>query len=167
MEEISILNLENADETEIAAFNLRTAARLVLVDKDGRIPLLFVGTGLYHKLPGGGVEPGETPEEAAAREALEETGYEIEIMERLGTVVELRKEQRLRQVSIALLARIVGGSGMPHFTPSEVTSGCSISWFESVENALHTMSEEVPTSILGEYVNRRDVSILQMAQRFL
>ena len=35
-------------------------------------------------VPGGGIEPGETPEDAAVRETLEETGLEVRVLRELG-----------------------------------------------------------------------------------
>jgi 8-oxo-dGTP pyrophosphatase MutT (NUDIX family) len=59
----------------------RVAARVVLLDGEGRV-LLFCGSdpgrpqdGSWWITPGGGVEPGESLEQAARREVLEETGH--------------------------------------------------------------------------------------------
>jgi 8-oxo-dGTP pyrophosphatase MutT (NUDIX family) len=58
----------------------RTAARVVLLDRQGRVLLLRAsdpvdpGKGWWWEIPGGGVERGETSEEAARRELREETG---------------------------------------------------------------------------------------------
>jgi len=63
------------DETQLI---VRPAAYAVIV-ADGKLLLLCLRpTGKYH-LPGGGIEPGETAEEAARREVAEETGIEIEV----------------------------------------------------------------------------------------
>lgn len=41
---------------------------------------------IYHVFPGGGIEAGETPEEATIRETYEELGVEIKIKEYFGSV---------------------------------------------------------------------------------
>jgi 8-oxo-dGTP pyrophosphatase MutT (NUDIX family) len=58
----------------------RDAARVVLLDRDGRVLLLRASDpvdrrkGWWWEIPGGGIERGESSEEAARRELLEETG---------------------------------------------------------------------------------------------
>jgi 8-oxo-dGTP pyrophosphatase MutT (NUDIX family) len=59
----------------------RHAGRALLIDPAGRVLLVHeqLEAGAAHWLtPGGGVEAGETPAEAAAREAREETGIVVE-----------------------------------------------------------------------------------------
>jgi 8-oxo-dGTP pyrophosphatase MutT (NUDIX family) len=62
---------------------LRPTARVLLVDEDERV-LLFRGesdadgSGFWFAT-GGGIEPGETSQQAAVREVLEETGQRIEL----------------------------------------------------------------------------------------
>jgi 8-oxo-dGTP pyrophosphatase MutT (NUDIX family) len=58
----------------------RQTVKLLLLDPDGRLLLVHgrdPATGTTYWYPvGGGVEPGETPDEAAVREAWEETGLD-------------------------------------------------------------------------------------------
>ncbi|MGP3915735.1 NUDIX hydrolase [Nonomuraea sp. 10N515B] len=56
----------------------RPAARVVCLDRDGRVLLMHwydhVSRSDVWEPPGGGIDPGETPLEAARRELAEETG---------------------------------------------------------------------------------------------
>lgn len=62
----------------------RIGGRLLLVDPDDRVVLIeerldLAGPGTEWLIPGGGVEPGESPAQAAVRETYEETGVAVSL----------------------------------------------------------------------------------------
>jgi 8-oxo-dGTP diphosphatase len=56
---------------------IRVGAYGLVSDNRGRLAVVRTGQGTF--LPGGGIEPGEGPEEAIAREVLEECGMVIRL----------------------------------------------------------------------------------------
>ena len=65
--------------------DIRVAAYAVIVE-DGRILLAHWSQGGHSgwTLPGGGIDPGEDPADAAVREIAEETGYRAELGDLIG-----------------------------------------------------------------------------------
>ena len=61
-------------------------------------------------LPGGFINEGETAEEAARREAIEETSLEVEPIEILGVYSDPKRDPRKHIMSIVFVGIIVGGS---------------------------------------------------------
>lgn len=80
----------------------------VVIKKDGKYLLVQEkqpkAYGLWN-LPAGHVDVGETIEEAAIREAKEETGYEVELMRKIG----IYQEPAEKSSKHAFAAKIVGG----------------------------------------------------------
>jgi 8-oxo-dGTP pyrophosphatase MutT (NUDIX family) len=98
--------------------DLRVAAYAVVTDDAGRVLLSrwIDGSKRAWTMPGGGMEPGEHPEETVRREVREETGYEVEVGNLLGVdshVIPARRrihgDAPLQSLRIVYRARIVGG----------------------------------------------------------
>lgn len=84
----------------------------VVIPSGGGVVLIRRGNEPFEgrwALPGGFVEVGETVEEAAVREAEEETGLEVEIERLVGVYSEPDRDPRGHNVSVAFLARVKGG----------------------------------------------------------
>lgn len=130
------------------AYVPRPGAYAVAPDASGRILCIVVPTGLY--LPGGGIEKGESPEDAVLRELLEETAFMGRVVSVLG-----RADQRvvasdedtayLKQCTFLHVAL-----GSARSTPAEHDIG----WVSPAE-ALRELREQVQAWALRRYLARR------------
>jgi len=101
----------------------RTAARVIVVDHQDRILLLQDTDPGYPDrhwwvTPGGGIDPGETEQQAAVREIAEETGLVITESDLVGPVAYRLvrhgySDQVLEQREVFFLIRV------PHFVPDD------------------------------------------------
>jgi 8-oxo-dGTP diphosphatase len=84
---------------------------IVIPDEEGRVLLIQRGSDPYQgswALPGGFVDVGETVEDAAVREAKEETGLDVELLRLVGVYSDPDRDPRGHNVSVAFLARAEG-----------------------------------------------------------
>jgi 8-oxo-dGTP diphosphatase len=88
----------------------------VLIEEEGRYLLIRRAAdpdkGMW-SVPGGLVEVGERVRDAAVREAMEETGLKVKLVERLGVVDKIMRDDdgrvRYHFIIVQFLARIVEG----------------------------------------------------------
>ena len=84
----------------------------VIIPSERGVVLIRRGTEPFRgrwALPGGFVEVGETVEEAAYREAAEETGLAVEVARLVGVYSDPERDPRGHNVSVAFLARVISG----------------------------------------------------------
>lgn len=84
-----------------------------LFDKDGKVLLQRRGDCNKWGFPGGAIELGETPEEAAVREFREETGLDIRVSDLIGIYTDCNQEllngDKYQSVLIVYRVEMIGG----------------------------------------------------------
>ncbi|OGY93675.1 MAG: hypothetical protein A2406_03850 [Candidatus Komeilibacteria bacterium RIFOXYC1_FULL_37_11] len=108
----------------------RFASRAVVFDRENKVAVLYVGRYDYYKLPGGGQEENETPEEALRRECQEEIACDIEITSELGRIIEYRDRFEMKQEAYGYICQVKGEKGVPLFTPEENQDNYSLEWVD-------------------------------------
>lgn len=106
---------------------IRYASRGIVI-KDNKIAILNKTNKNEFKLPGGGIEENETPEDAFKREVLEETGCEIEIIKCLGIIEEHKTLANFKQISYVFVANVTNDTNQCHFTEKESDEGAKTLW---------------------------------------
>lgn len=157
--ENKILIAEISDaECAVDNWKVRKASRGILVNKD-QIALLNVSNENYFKLPGGGLKGRETSAEAFSREVEEETGYQANILNYYGVIIEYRKEFKLVQISYIFSAITKGGQGKIRMEPNEIKRGFRLEW-HNIEEAIKLVENCKPKSYEGKIIQKRDLAIL-------
>lgn len=139
------LGLEGGPERFDTPYVLRKSARVILLNDEGKMAVQYLRTYSLHKLPGGGIEAGETPEVALKREVLEEVGCECEIVRPIGVTIQYMNRNNLLHIAYCYEARVVGDIGAPELDEGEIEEGQVTEWLdpaETLEKMLTDVSEK-------------------------
>jgi 8-oxo-dGTP pyrophosphatase MutT (NUDIX family) len=130
------------------ALLLLPSAAVVLHDAQDRILLCLHADKNVWVTPGGLIEPGEQPADAAVRETMEETGLAVQITGILGAyggedlIIDYPNGDKAAYVGIIFRGRIIGGEARP-----DGTETLDLRWFSRQELMLVPHSKWLDTAM--------------------
>ena len=135
-------------------YKIRPTAKGIVIDGEGNIALLEARS--HFLFPGGGVEEGESNEEAFTRECMEEIGCRIKITHGLGTAIQYRAASAKKYEIYFYVAMVVGEKGAPT-TTSKGELACLLSWQseEEVKKILEYQWKRIPKDDYPSQFNTR------------
>ena len=114
-------------------YRLRKSARAILLNEQGDMATQYLAKYGYHKLPGGGVDMGESVEEALRREVREEVGCDCRVVEPVGMVIEYRNKYMMLHLSYCFVATVQGAIFLPELESTEIEDRQKTLWLPPVE----------------------------------
>ena len=99
----------------------------------GKIAIFNKANKHEYKLPGGGIEENENPEDAFYREVAEETGCKVEIIKYLGVTEEYKYKNNFKQISYIYVSKVIEDTQKLNLTQKEKYEGAKLLWVEPIE----------------------------------
>lgn len=140
----------------------RVAARAILSDSENRIALMHVSNLDYYKLPGGGVDEGESIEDALRRELEEEAGAKhVEIHDEIGVIHEMREQMKKKSIHHCYLVQLMGELEDAKQTDKEVEDGYQIVWAKNLDEAIQLVESGQPPDYGPCFERLRELTFLK------
>ena len=145
----------------------RPSARAVIL-KDGKVLLNHVARFDCYEFPGGGIEPGETPECAMQREVGEETGRIVipESIREFGIVIRRQRDSKdpdgiFEQKNYYYFCEVTDETVPRKPDEHEILEGAEPVWVESLATPIHRNRKAFER--FGEPFMQREMRVMDMA----
>jgi ADP-ribose pyrophosphatase YjhB (NUDIX family) len=145
---------------------IKPSARTVIFDDNNLFAIIDVKDSEYFKIPGGGIEEGESPIQAAIREAKEESGCEIKIIKKIGDNKIINRPQNIIYYSVCFLAKKIKQNSEPNFDDWERQNKMKIIWV-NIKQAISLFEKARPVDYISKKINQRDLSFILKAKNIL
>lgn len=170
LKEIHDRDLFKDADTKINAegliYDRKLSVRAVVLNSAQKIALVYIKNRRYHKLPGGGVEDGESIAASLRRELREEVGCEVRLLHEVGRVIEYRDRAGQLRDSYCWIAQLVGELQEPKLTQDEKEKGLEIHWM-GLEEAINVIRDEKADNYFGIFIHARELAFLLEAKRII
>ena len=129
----------------------RTAARALVFNSENKVALFCPDKKFGDRIPGGGLELGETIQETASREVMEELGIRIKLNPNpIAKLIELKNEKKLKQTNFIFRAEFV----------EFIEFDKKIKWL-SIDDAIEELYFQLPKTYKNVFRRMRDIKTLE------
>ena len=149
-------------------YDKRLAARAIILDDTSRVILMHVSKYNYYKLPGGGVDKGETIKEGLKRELAEEVGIsKVDIITELGVVREYRDNWQNVADHYGYIVKDLGDHIESALTEKESAHGYETVWAKDLNEAIELVQsgESEATEYGQKFEIQRELAFLRKARK--